>query len=159
MRKYRFILIILSLFCVLMLTNAKSLVYHEVGSYELNDFPVFNQCTGDWIVVSGVVHYNIELINDGGEGNHWKYHANHNLTGSDQEGNKYQVISNVRQHYNSKDVEFPYEWSFVNTSPLISQGKVQNMFFKIRNQITINANGEITVSFSESWIECKGPDD
>jgi hypothetical protein len=39
---------------------------------------------------------------------------------------------------------------------MISQGKTENMIFKIRNKVIVNTNGEITVSFSEVWTECKG---
>lgn len=73
-----------------------------------------------------------------------KYQANHNLRGYDHDGNKYQVISNVMQQEKSRDGGFPYEWSFVNTSPMISQGKTENMIFKIRNKVIVNTNGEIT---------------
>lgn len=51
---------------------------------------------------------------------------------------------------------FPYEWTYINTSPLISQGKLTNMIFTIRNRVTINANGEVTVSFSEIQIVHRG---
>jgi hypothetical protein len=40
---------------MLILTEAKP-IYHDVGSYELTDFWVFNKCTGDSIMVSGTVH-------------------------------------------------------------------------------------------------------
>ena len=59
--------------------------------------------------MSGTVHYNIQLVIDEAGGIHWKYQANHNLSGHDINGNKYQVISNVMQYKNSKDGGFPYE--------------------------------------------------
>jgi len=33
------------------------------------------------------------------------------------------------------------------------------MIFKIRNEVIVNTHGEITVSFSEVWIDCKGWND
>jgi len=123
--------------------------------YEITDFWVLNQCNNEWVNVNGTIHYNIQLVEDSAGGQHWKWNANHNLTGVTGEGRKYQAISTFTQHYNTKD-SAAFEWTFINTSPLISQGKEQNMIFKVRNQITINANGEITVSFSEIEIVCKG---
>jgi hypothetical protein len=130
-------------------------VYHDVGKYEIQDFWVLNQCTREWVKFNGTIHYNIQLVIDSAGGLHWKSHSNHNLVGVTDDGRKYQAISTFTMHYNTKDGS-AYEWTFINTSPLISQGKETNMIFKIRNQVTINANGETTVSFSEIEILCPG---
>jgi hypothetical protein len=130
-------------------------VYHDVGKEEITDFWAWNQCTDEWIKFNGTVHYNVQLVIDSAGGYHWKWHANHNLTGVAADGKKYQDISTFTMHYNTKDGS-AYEWTFINTTPLISQGKETNMIFKIRNQVTINANGEMTVSFSEIGFVCPG---
>jgi len=134
-------------------------VYHDVGKYEIIDLWVLNQCTGEWFTANGIIHYNTQLVVDSAGGEHWKYHANHNLRGFNQiTGKKYQVISTVTLHENRKgDFPYaPYEWTFVNTSPLISQGEETNMIFRIRNHVAINANGDVTVSFSDVEIVCRG---
>jgi len=137
-------------------TSAKP-IYHDVGTYEIEGFWVLNQCNGEWIICGGTIHYNVQLMVDSAGGLHWRWHANHNLRGECwTTGKKYQVVSTFTQHYNTKADGFPYEWTFVNTSPLISQGSVTNMIFTIRNQVTINANGETTVSFSDVQIVCRG---
>jgi hypothetical protein len=158
--KVRFLLLVgVVLFLLFMLpelTFAKP-VYHNVGTYEIHDFWVYNPGNDEWIVCEGEIHYNIELVLDNAGGAHWRSCASHNLRGFGlTTGAKYQVVSTETRHYNSRDGGFPYEWTYINTSPLISQGSVTNMIFTIRNQMTINANGEVTVSFSEIKIVFRG---
>jgi len=132
-------------------------VYQDVGTYEISNFWVLNQGNGEWILCEGEIHYNVQFVLDNAGGAHWRWCRSHNLRGVGlTTGAKYQVVSTETQHYNSRAGGFPYEWTFVNTSPLISQGEVTNMIFTIRNQVTINANGEITVSFSETSIVFRG---
>jgi len=128
---------------------------HDVTEVDISDFWVWNQCTGEWIVCEGTVHYVFHQVTDSSGGSHWMVRGSHNLKGTGLYGNEYQVISTDVMHYNMGNTGLPYEWTYVNTSPLISHGKDTNMRFNIRNQITINANGEITVSFSEVWIDCQ----
>lgn len=151
-------LISLSLFFVLMLpslAHADPPVYHDVGTYEIQGFIV----TGpeETIVCEGVIHYSIQLVLDSSGGAHWRSCASHNLIGVGlTTGRKYQVVSTETRHFNTREAGFPYEWTYINTSPLISQGKLTNMIFTIRNQVTVNANGETTVSFSEIQIVYRG---
>jgi len=117
---------------------------------------VLNQANGEWLVASGTIHYTLQSVTDSAGGVHWMYHAQHNLRGVGMTtGAKYQVVSSFTQHFNTK-YGSAYEWTFENTSPLISQGKESNMIFTIRNHITINANGEVTVSFAEMKIVFRG---
>ncbi|MEM3629718.1 MAG: hypothetical protein QXE06_10180, partial [Candidatus Bathyarchaeia archaeon] len=130
-------------------------IYHDVGAYEIHNFYVIGP--EETIVCEGVIHYNIQLVLDSNGGAHWRSSACHNLVGVGlTTGKKYQVISTETRHYNTRADGYPYEWTYINTSPLISQGKLTNMIFTIRNQVTINANGETTVSFSEIQIVYRG---
>lgn len=131
MRKFSVILIIISLFCLIILSEAKP-TSHDVGSYEITDFPVYNSCNDDYLRVSGVIHYNVQLNIDAQGGVHWQSHAHHNLTGETIDGTQYQVISTVNQKGNLREGGFPYAWSFINTSPLISKGGEPNLLFKYR---------------------------
>ena len=154
----KFILLVIIatiIFLILVSGGLAKPVYHNVGKYEIENFWVWNQCTEEWVKFNGTIHYNVQLVIDSAGGKHWKSNANHNLTGVTEDGRKYQAISTFTMHYNVKD-ESVNEWTFINTSPLISQGKEINAIFKIRNQVTVNANGEITVSFSEIEIVCRG---
>jgi hypothetical protein len=132
-------------------------VYHEAGTIEIHDFWVLNQGNGEWFVCEGEIHYNVQLFLDNAGGFHWHWCASHNLRGVGLDtGAKYQVVSTETRLYNSRDGGFPSEWTYINTSPLISQGEVTNMIFTIRNRVTVNANGEITVLFQEVSIVPRG---
>ena len=152
------LLIVAGLFLASMfpaLVSADPPVYHDVGTYEIHGFYVIGP--EETIVCEGEIHYNVQLVLDSAGGAHWRSCASHNLRGVGLTiGRKYQVVSTETRHYNMRDGGFPYEWTYINTSPLISQGKLTNMIFTIRNQVTVNANGEITVSFSEIQIVYRG---
>ena len=129
---------------------------HSSWREEISAWLVLNQCTGESIVCDGIARYTLHQLTDSAGGNHWMLRGSHNLSGLGSCGNKYQVISSFSQHLNSGDAGLPYEWMFVNTSPLVSHGNDTNMVFCIRNKVTINGTGEVTVSYSDVWVECQG---
>jgi len=146
--------------CVLSMITTSARATATVDRYawteEIQDAWVLNQATGEWLLASGTARYSLQSVTDSAGGSHWMFHGEHNLRGVGQTtGVKYQVISTVTQHFNTK-YGSAYEWTFVNTSPLISQGQESNMIFTIRNHLTINANGEMTAFFSEIEIVFRG---
>jgi len=129
---------------------------HYSWMVPIADFWVLNQCTDEWLVCQGEARYVLHDVTDSSGGHHWLLRGQHNLRGVGLGGNEYQVISTFSQHSNVGQAGVPYEWTFVNTSPLISRGEDTNMVFYVRNKVTINALGEVTVSYSDVWIECRG---
>ena len=144
--------IVLLIFIAVGLTKP---VLHNVGNYEIS-FTVDDPCTGEVFWATGTIFYNVQLNYDSQGGIHWQNHVHHNIQFISSDGTKYQVISVVNEKGNLKNLSYPWSWSFVNTSPLICQGKESNKLFKIRQKITINANGETTVDFYEEGFECRG---
>jgi hypothetical protein len=124
---------------------------------ELTDCWVYNQCNGEWLVATGSARYVYKLVTDAKGGLHYTWHGNHNLQGVGQStGIEYQVISSFTEEGNLPYFSLPYEWTRINTSPLIAHGsEVPDMVFTIREHLTINANGDIVVDFSEEIVECK----
>lgn len=122
-----------------------------------NYFWVWNPCASEWVPFEGTVHYAVHQVTNASGGYHWVYHARHNLRGVGlSTGKKYQAISNETQHLNDNGPGSAYEWTFMNTSPLISQGDAPNMIFTLRNHLTINADGDWTAYFSYWEFVCRG---
>jgi len=153
--------LILSLSCILVIlifgtAFAQATKERYAWTQEITDFWVFNQCNGEWLVSEGKAHYATQWVGDSSGGGHWMFRGSHNLRGIGQDSGKmYQVISTFTQHLNANGPDIQSEWTFMNTSPLISYGGDQNMIFFIRNHVAVNAKGEWTVSFSEVSIECR----
>lgn len=135
---------------------ANSKYSHDNWTVELTDFWVLNECTGESILCEGIIRGSNQEVADGSGGLHSVVRYHINLSGTGSYGNEYQVISNFAKHVNSGSGGLPYECTVINTSPIISHGKDTNMKLYIRNHITINANGEMTVSFSDAWVDCQG---
>ena len=151
-------LIVLSLCMLSLMTTSAhaATVYRYAWTEEIEDAWVLNQATGEWLLASGTARYSLQSVTDSAGGSHWMFRGEHNLRGVGQiTGVKYQVVSTFTQHFNTK-YGSAYEWTFVNTSPLISQGQESNMIFTIRNHLTINANGDWTAFFSEMEIVFRG---
>mgnify|MGYP001104650794 CR=1 FL=1 len=153
------VILVLSLALIGLATSsvfAKAVPEHNAWTTEFTGLWVWNQCTDEWLVCEGTARYAIQEVTDSSGGYHWMYRGSHNFKGVVPiSGNEYQVISTEVQHLNVRNGGFPYEWTFINTSPLISHGKDANMRFNIRNKVTVNANGDITVSFCDVWIDCQ----
>jgi len=136
--------------------HAQATVYRYAWTVEVHDFLVYNAAADEHLLASGIARYSMQWVTDSMGIVHWMYHGEHNLRGLGlTTGCKYQVISTFTQHQNNV-YGFPSEWTFVNTSPLICEGQVSNARFTIRNHVTVNANGEVTVSFCEIEIWCQG---
>jgi hypothetical protein len=135
---------------------SKAKVDQYTYTVELTDFPVLNQCNGESLLADGTARYVYKLVTDAQGGLHYVWHGTHNLRGiGESTGTVYQVISSFTEEGNLPEFSFPYEWTRVNTSPLIAHGGVSDMVFTIREHLTINANGEMVVTFSDVAVDCK----
>ena len=153
----------ITIICVLALTLvaftspvlANSKYSHDNWTEELTGFPVVNECTGELILCDGVIRGSNQRVADSSGGLHYVVRYHLNLSGTGSYGNEYQVISNSTRHVNTGSCGLPYECTEIDTTPLISHGKDTNMKLYIRSHVTINAKGEITVSFSDAWVDCQ----
>jgi hypothetical protein len=71
-------------------------------------------------------------------------------------GIRYHGVGVTRQDFQANGVVFPYNLTFVNRTNLVSEGPEANsMLFGRTTHVTINADGETTVSFDTSVVSCK----
>jgi hypothetical protein len=138
---------------------AAATVYHDAWTEDLTGWSWLSTCTepNEWVViVKGTAQYRLDIVVDSTGVVHYTFFGRHNLLGVGQNsGEVYQTISVFSQHWHNTQ-GFPSEWTFVNTSPSISHGGLVNGMYTIRNHVTVNANGEVTVSYSEVEVTCHG---
>jgi hypothetical protein len=153
-KQVRGILAIAIMLAVVTPVFAEPTVYHYAWTVDIHG-SFWSVCAGEDVVYEGTGRYELHGLTDSAGGYHWTYHGHHNLIGVGQvTGEVYQVISTEVQHQHTKG--FQSEWTFVNTSPSISHGGLVNGMFTIRNHVTVNANGDVTVSYGELEITCRG---
>ena len=71
-------------------------------------------------------------------------------------GDRYQGTGITRQDLNFDGVDgFPFNFSFVNNFKIIGQGPGNNLLIHQNVHLTINANGETTVTVDNFRSECK----
>ena len=107
------------------------------------------------VAISGEVHSLIHTTIDAGGGFHITIHFNNQgVSGTGvTTGAQYQLTEQLTFHFNTRG-PFPQEVAQVNRLVLSGQGPSNNMLGKFTVHVTINANGETTVSFGNFSFEC-----
>jgi hypothetical protein len=113
-------------------------------------------CSGEPVVVSGIVRHHAIFVMDAHGGFHGTSHFNGYATGVSSSGTRYVVnfTDGLRQYFAPGDVPS------VGTGPfsfrLISNDGSPNLLVRGAFHITVNANGEVTVFVEDVRIECPG---
>lgn len=106
-------------------------------------------CTGEDVEISGTIHMVNETQSDGSLIGHFNYQ---NVTGVGlTSGNTYRVsaVDQIRLA-----APFPSDITSVNSFRLISQGSSSNLLVNVLYHITVNANGEVTISIDDLTMQC-----
>jgi hypothetical protein len=111
----------------------------------------FNPCTGEFIVFEGLVHEHGSTTVMPGGNVHLSYHSNlQGVTGVGQTtGNIYHYICNQNGHVN---VNVGSVTTIIFNAMIISNG--DQYVSQVRQQYTVNANGEVVVDTFFMEISC-----
>jgi hypothetical protein len=115
---------------------------------------VLNECNGETVALSGEAHVVIRETSDGAGGMHFGFHGNFTgVTGTGDQGNDYSVQDVLNDSFNLTNgaTEHTVNESFT----LISHGSAPNFIGHALFHITVNANGDITVEFTNISGECQ----
>jgi hypothetical protein len=136
---------------LLVAVNAAALVVLNI------DIPVsgavFNPCNGETVTFSGIDHFTIHVTFDGAGGFHADSHDNIHVTGTGSLGNSYEGNQEDNNPFNGR---VGVEQTFGLTFSEISKGSAPNFEVHILQHITVNANGTVTVFFSNFSANCRG---
>ena len=147
------VLLMVVVFATTVLAKAEVDKFNE--KWEIGPEEVYNDCTGEWVELTGTFHINGRVVTDSAGGFHFKLHENWYLVGVGLDsGTEY--IGNVtfNEQFNEKG-DFPFEQTVIQTATLVSKGEEPNLIMKARYHITINVNGDVTVYFDEWELVCK----
>ena len=114
---------------------------------------VFNPCNGETVTFDGVDHFTIQLTLDGAGGFHAKTHDNIHVTATGSLGNSYEGNQEDNNEFNGK---VGFEQTFGVTFSEISKGSAPNFEQHFLQHITVNANGTVTVFFTNFTSNCRG---
>ena len=107
------------------------------------------ECTGEMVLISGTIHFVSQTQADGSVMGHFNYQK---VTGLGlTSGTLYRVsaVDHVRL-----SAPFPSSINSVQSFHLISLGSDSNLLVTILFHITVNANGEVTVTLDDSHAQC-----
>ncbi|MDH3244714.1 MAG: hypothetical protein OEM26_08875 [Saprospiraceae bacterium] len=130
----------------------QALTFKDVGTV---DFPhtVFNDCTGEDVEFTGVVHYSDHgtITPSGNALVHFHFNFS-NMTGTGVDsGIKYQCVTAYNEKFNETA---GLAASIHITQNMIAQGNNPSLIFDIDGVFVVNPNGEVTVDFFNVTIGC-----
>jgi hypothetical protein len=106
-------------------------------------------CTGEIVEISGTLHMVNEIQADGSVIGHFNYM---NVSGMGlTSGNIYQT--NAVDHFRLS-APFPSSIASMRSFLLISRGASSNLLVTVLYHITVNANGEVTISIDDLNTQC-----
>jgi hypothetical protein len=117
---------------------------------------VFNPCNGETVTFTGVDHFTAHVTFDGSGGFHSDFHDNIHVTSTGSLGNSYEgnQEDNGPRHISGNNLGAEQTLPF--TFSEISKGSAPNFEVHALQHITINANGTVTVFFSNFTSSCRG---
>jgi hypothetical protein len=117
-----------------------------------------NTCTGESIQFDGYLHYAVHNVQDAAGNYH--IHAEANGQGVQgvglTSGVHYSIAAAAQNGENFDPTNVPFTGTATQTFDLISAGSGDNATLTVLQRLTINANGEVTVSISDVTIACRG---
>ena len=114
---------------------------------------VFNPCNGETVTFSGIDHFTMHVTFDGAGGFHSNAHDNIHVTATGSLGNSYEGNQENNSSFNGR---VGLEQSFGLTFSEISNGSAPNFEVHVLQHITVNANGTVTVFFTNFASNCRG---
>ena len=117
---------------------------------------VFNPCNGENVTFTGVDHFTAHTTLDGSGGFHADFHDNIHVTATGDQGNLYEgnQEDNGPLHISGRNVGAEQTLPF--TFSEIAKGSAPNFEVHALQHITVNANGTVTVFFSNFTSSCRG---
>jgi hypothetical protein len=135
--------------------SAGVLINVAVPFSQVFSVPCANGGAGEDVELDGFLHFLItETVDHKGVVHTTTHFQPMGISGTGlTTGDSYQATGVTRQKING--TEPPFEVTFVNNFRIIGQGTGNNLLIHEVFHLTVNANGELTVSFDHLSEECK----
>lgn len=125
------------------------------------DITRYSPCTDEVAdVTRGTQRYRVHEHTDGGGGTHYSFqtHWDPKIRAVGRETGIVWTGQNTKaltRNFRAKG--YPFTVTFLSSTTLTSEGSAPNILFRIRQHVTINANGEITnIRVDDPVVKCRG---
>lgn len=145
--------ITVSLIAALLLSAISAMAGQTVNVVTPISGALISPCNGATITYSGSDHSVYDITSDGAGGFHVVSHDNIHVTATDDQGNSYVGDQSVNSSF---DARVGLEQTFLFTLNLDSQGSAPNIQQTFVQHFTVNANGTLTVFFTNVHANCPG---
>jgi hypothetical protein len=122
--------------------NSRNLALHFIRS---------NECTGEDVEITGMIHLVSKTKSDGGIVGHFNYQGVRGIGLTS--GTEYRVSAVDHVHLSAP---FPSSIHSVRSFRMIAPGRAGNLHVKALTHITVTANGDVSASIEELSTDCTG---
>jgi hypothetical protein len=119
------------------------------------EFSGSNPCSGELVVFNGTFSGNVTSFADSSGQIHFTAHQLLTAQGQGASGNHYSFSDTLNTSVTFAPDSAPFVLTQTLVDHVIAQGKAPNFVLHTTIHMTINANGEVTASTSESSAECR----
>lgn len=115
--------------------------------------PCANGGAGDIVELTGPLHDLFHVTADGNGGFHVKQHDQpQDVKGIGSTGTQYSATGVTQEEFNATAGETD---TFINNFRIIGQGPGNNFLVHEVEHVTVNANGDVSVTFDNFGVDCK----
>jgi hypothetical protein len=138
-------------------TNAvkpTAITFNDQSSFDI-DGDLWNDCTGEWVHISGQIHFTVHGMINGNRIGMVQHGNCQGLSGVGLSSHKHYAGSNIfNDVYNAN---FAGSFSAISSSSvrLNASGSDNNLTVVVRTKTTVNGNGDITASHLEDAMLCQ----
>ena len=128
--------------------------FNDQSSFDI-DGDLWNDCTGEWVHISGQIHFTVHGMINGNRISMVQHGNCQGLSGVGLSSHKHYAGSNVfNDVYNGN---FAGSFTAISSSSvrLSAPGSDNNLTVVVRTKTTVNSNGDVTASHLEDAMSCQ----
>ena len=134
--------------------TSRAITFNDQSSFDI-DGDLWNDCTGEWVHISGQIHFTVHGMINGNRISMVQHGNCQGLSGVGLSSHKHYAGSNVfNDIYNGN---FAGSYTAISNSSvrLNTSGSDNNLTVVVRTKTTVNGNGDVTASHLEDAMSCQ----
>ena len=131
-----------------------AITFNDQSSFDI-DGDLWNDCTGEWVHISGQIHFTVHGMINGNRISLVQHGNCQGLSGVGLSSHKHYAGSNVFNDIYNGNFSGSYSAISISSVRLNASGSDNNLTVVIRTKTTVNGNGDVTASHLEDAMSCQ----
>jgi hypothetical protein len=131
-----------------------AITFNDQSSFDI-DGDLWNDCTGEWVHISGEIHFTVHGMINGNRISLVQHGNCQGLSGVGLSSHKHYAGSNVFNDVYNGNFTGLYTAISSSSVRLNASGSDNNLTVVVRTKTTVNGNGEVSASHLEDAMSCQ----